>query len=53
MTLQNMNGRRFVPFKDYSANRLMSGLLQLSERTHLVLDETAMEAGQLDATGEL
>lgn len=51
LSLSNMNSLKFTPKKDYTANRLKSGILQLSERTHLVLDETAMEAGQLDTNG--
>ena len=53
MSLQNMNSSLISPKKDYSANRLKSGALQLAERTHLILNETAMEPGQLDATGKL
>lgn len=41
----------YVPKKDYHANRLVSGLLQLSAQTHLILDETSMENGQLTADG--
>lgn len=37
---------------DYEANRLSSGLLQLSNNTHLVVDETRLEAGKLDAAGK-
>jgi hypothetical protein len=37
--------------KDYDANRLVSGILQLSTQTHLVLDETCLEPGQLDSNG--
>lgn len=51
LTLSNMNKLKLVPKKDYTANRLKSGLLQLSDRTHLVLDETALQPGQLDANG--
>ncbi|XP_071502081.1 mini-chromosome maintenance complex-binding protein-like [Diadema antillarum] len=51
MSLSNMNKLKLTPKKDYTANRLTSGLLQLTDRTHLVLDETALEPGQLDATG--
>ncbi|XP_077992480.1 mini-chromosome maintenance complex-binding protein-like [Glandiceps talaboti] len=51
MTLENMNTLKFIPKKDYTANRLTSGLLQLSERTHLVIDETALQPGQLDTNG--
>ncbi|CAL4089600.1 unnamed protein product, partial [Meganyctiphanes norvegica] len=51
MTLETMNKTKFVPKKDYNSNRLVSGLLQLPEHTHLVVDETALTAGQLDANG--
>jgi hypothetical protein len=51
MSLANMNELRFVPRKDYSTNRLRSGLLQLSAHTQLIVDETALEPGQLDANG--
>ncbi|WAR21645.1 MCMBP-like protein [Mya arenaria] len=37
--------------QDYTANRLKSGLLQLAEHTNLVVDETALEPGQLDVNG--
>jgi len=46
-----MNSRRFTPKKDYSTNRLQSGLLQLSAQTHLIVDETAMQPGRLEANG--
>lgn len=51
MTLSNMNAQTFIPKKDYKANRLNTGLLQLSQHTHLVLDETALTPGRLDANG--
>lgn len=52
MSLQNMNQMRLVPKKDYTANRLVSGALQLARNTSLFLDETQLEQGQLDTTGE-
>lgn len=52
MTLQNMNQMRLVPKKDYVANRLVSGALQLARNTSLFLDESQLEQGQLDTTGE-
>lgn len=52
MSLQNMNQMRLVPKKDYVANRLVSGALQLARNTSLFLDETQLEQGQLDTTGE-
>lgn len=51
MTLENMNKTKFVPKKDYKSNRLVTGLLQLPSNTHLIVDETALTAGQLDANG--
>ena len=51
MSLHNMNEHRFSPHKDYTANRLRSGILQLADHTNLVIDETKLEPGQLDTTG--
>ena len=51
MTLNNMNSLNLVPKKNYTANRLTSGILQMSERTNLIVDETALEAGQLNENG--
>ncbi|KAF7273594.1 hypothetical protein GWI33_013702 [Rhynchophorus ferrugineus] len=50
-TLDNMNTLEFVPKKDYESNRLSSGILQLSRNTLLVLDETKLQEGKLDAAG--
>ncbi len=52
MTLSNMNNLKFTPRKDYTANRLVSGILQLSDGTQLILNETALQPGQLDANGD-
>ncbi|MCQ4179811.1 hypothetical protein FK518_30190, partial [Klebsiella pneumoniae] len=51
MTIENMNHSRFIPRKDYAANRLVSGVLQLASNTSLVVDETQLQQGQLDRTG--
>ncbi|XP_061491813.1 mini-chromosome maintenance complex-binding protein isoform X1 [Rhineura floridana] len=51
MTIENMNCLRFKPHKDYTANRLVSGVLQLASNTSLVIDETLLEQGQLDTRG--
>lgn len=51
MNLDYLNSLSFVPKKDYTANRLTAGLLQLSDSTQLILDETAMEAGKLNPGG--
>jgi len=45
MSLNAMNTLCLIPKKDYQENRLISGCLQLSASTHLVLDETAMTEG--------
>ncbi|XP_036591801.1 mini-chromosome maintenance complex-binding protein isoform X2 [Trichosurus vulpecula] len=51
MTIENMNLLKLIPHKDYTANRLVSGILQLSNNTSLVIDETPLEQGQLDTPG--
>ncbi|KAK3598677.1 hypothetical protein CHS0354_006350 [Potamilus streckersoni] len=51
ISLHNMNNLRFSPRKDYTANRLQSGLLQLSSGTELVIDEMALQQGQLNPDG--
>ncbi|CAD5113055.1 DgyrCDS2251 [Dimorphilus gyrociliatus] len=51
LSLENMNKRRMTPYKDYKSNRLMSGSLQLPDGTRLILDETALQPGQLDTIG--
>lgn len=37
--------------KDYKTSKLTSGLLQLAPHTHLVLDETRLQVGKLEAAG--
>ncbi|KAK3096183.1 hypothetical protein FSP39_024135 [Pinctada imbricata] len=51
LTIDNMNSLRLCPEKDYTANRLRSGVLQLAADTALVVDETKLQPGQLQATG--
>lgn len=51
MTLENMNTMQFVPKKDYTTNKLTSGLLQLAPHTHLLLDETRLQTGKLESSG--
>lgn len=51
MTIENMNCLQLKPHKDYTANRLVSGVLQLASNTSLVVDETLLEQGQLDTRG--
>lgn len=47
-----MNSMRLVPKKDYVANRLVSGALQLARNTTLFLDEMQLEQSQLDTSGK-
>ncbi|XP_057662736.1 mini-chromosome maintenance complex-binding protein [Diorhabda carinulata] len=51
MTLENLNDLTFIPKKDYELNYLSSGVLQLSENTHFVLDETKLTPGKLNSAG--
>lgn len=51
LTRATLDESSFTPKKDFEANRLVSGSLQLGPSTHLWLDETAMTDGQLTATG--
>lgn len=51
LTIENLNTSSFVPKKDYSKNRLSSGVLQLPKSSHIVLDETLLENGKLDQSG--
>lgn len=37
--------------KDHESNRLISGILQLNNNTHLVLDETKLNTGKLNESG--
>lgn len=51
ITLDDLNNLNLVPKKDYDCNRLTSGILQLSDNTHLVLDETKLTSGQVSPNG--
>ena len=51
MSLDNMNKLSFSPKKDYTANRLRSGILQLADNTNITVNEIALEPGQLDVNG--
>ncbi|KAK5639606.1 hypothetical protein RI129_012098 [Pyrocoelia pectoralis] len=51
MTVENMNSLPFIPRKDYDTDRLVTGLLQVSNNTHLLLDETKLEPGQFNESG--
>uniref|UniRef100_A0A4P6D665 Mini-chromosome maintenance complex-binding protein n=1 Tax=Rhodnius prolixus TaxID=13249 RepID=A0A4P6D665_RHOPR len=51
MSLETMNSTEMIPKKNYETDRLQTGLLQLSEHTHLVIDETKLEVGKLEEKG--
>ncbi|GAB0090729.1 Mini-chromosome maintenance complex-binding protein [Sergentomyia squamirostris] len=51
MTIENLNEKQFTPKKDYKTGKLTSGILQLAPKTHLILDETHLDAGQLQSSG--
>ncbi|CAH1170646.1 unnamed protein product [Phaedon cochleariae] len=51
LTLDNLNELKFVPKKNNESNSLTSGILQLSNNTHLVLDETKLNPGKLNTAG--
>lgn len=51
LTVDYLNAASLAPKKDYQRNRLLSGLMQLPEGTHLTIDETQLEVGTLDSVG--
>ncbi|XP_050301033.1 mini-chromosome maintenance complex-binding protein [Anthonomus grandis grandis] len=51
LTLENMNTLPIIPRKDYDCDRLTGAILQLSKNTSVVLDETRLQEGKLDAAG--
>eukprot|EP00912_Choanoflagellata_sp_UC4_P000715 UC4_evm1s445 len=51
MTVDNLNKHSFIPRKNYETNRLDTGIAQLSNGTHLILDETALLPGTLEGKG--
>lgn len=51
VTSESLNTQRWKPKKDFVANRLVASQLQLAAGTLLVLDETKMAEGQLNAEG--
>merc|ERR1712048_1021343 len=51
VTAETLNAKRWRPRKDFVANRLVTGQLQLAPGTLLVLDETKMDEGQISPVG--
>mmetsp|Transcript_60955 Transcript_60955/g.108309 ORF Transcript_60955/g.108309 Transcript_60955/m.108309 type:complete len:631 (+) Transcript_60955:71-1963(+) len=51
ITAESLCSGRWKPSKDFDANRLVAGKLQLAAGTMLLLDESSMGVGQLDDAG--
>ncbi|KAG5224432.1 hypothetical protein OIU76_023208 [Salix suchowensis] len=51
LTMEYLNTAFLAPKKDYQINRLIPGVLQLAEGSHLIFDETCLETGTLDSVG--
>lgn len=51
LTLEYLNTASLVPKKDYQINRLRPGVLQIAEGSHLIVDETQLKNGTLNAVG--
>ncbi|XP_010695921.2 mini-chromosome maintenance complex-binding protein [Beta vulgaris subsp. vulgaris] len=51
LTIEYLNNATLAPKKDYEANKLVSGVLQLAEGSHLTVDETKLQSGTLNSTG--
>ncbi|KAG2730642.1 hypothetical protein I3843_01G297700 [Carya illinoinensis] len=51
LTLEYLNSVSLAPKKDYETNRLVTGVLQLAEGSHIIIDETQLEAGTLNSVG--
>ncbi|KAL1559287.1 mini-chromosome maintenance complex-binding protein-like isoform X1 [Salvia divinorum] len=51
LTVDYLNSVTLTPKKDYITNRLVSGLLQLAEGSHLTIDETPLQSGTLNSGG--
>ncbi|VFQ77499.1 unnamed protein product [Cuscuta campestris] len=51
LTIDYLNTALLAPRKDYQTNRLITGVLQFADGTHLTIDETQLQAGNLNSTG--
>lgn len=49
MSKENLNSMFLFPRKDFSSNKLVSGLLQLCSGTHLIVNEAALTQGNINA----
>ncbi|KAK1264677.1 Mini-chromosome maintenance complex-binding protein [Acorus gramineus] len=51
LTMEYLNSASFAPKKDYQTNRLVPGVLQVAQGTHVTVDETLLKPGMLISTG--
>ncbi|KAJ9175970.1 hypothetical protein P3X46_014466 [Hevea brasiliensis] len=51
LTVEYLSRSSLAPKKDYQTNRLIPGVLQLAEGSHLIIDETQLETGTLNSVG--
>ncbi|GMP23627.1 hypothetical protein CsSME_00001157 [Camellia sinensis var. sinensis] len=51
LTVDYLNTASLAPRKDYETNRLVSGVLQLAKGSHMMIDETHLQAGTLNSVG--
>lgn len=51
LTTDNLNKSNLIPSKDYTKNKLITGMLQLPDHFNLVLDETMLSSGELNSKG--
>ncbi|XP_060181731.1 mini-chromosome maintenance complex-binding protein [Lycium barbarum] len=51
LTVDYLNKVSLAPKKDYQTNRLVPGVLQLAEGSHVTIDETQLLAGTLNPSG--
>jgi hypothetical protein len=51
LSLKKLNSTKFMPHKDYEREVLLSGVLQVANGTTMLVNETALTAGQLNDQG--
>ena len=52
MTTDTLNKSNLIPNKDYNKEKLLTGMLQLPDCFHLIIDETQLSSGSLDQKGQ-
>ncbi|KAI7738486.1 hypothetical protein M8C21_016448 [Ambrosia artemisiifolia] len=51
LTVEFLNTASLAPVKDYQTNRLVPGVLQCAEGSHVTIDETQLQSGTLNSNG--